>query len=640
MASPTDRRNTPNEAFVELAVRDNLRFPESKENDLIIYNTNPSASVFAGTPSSGTYVHIGANSGDQKTVKILSDHKVSCEFMANRTICHGTLQTKDLSINGNNLTDILGSLRSGIESSISQHISFLFAETVRTRDAAQSDIERIHSAVNLHVKDVYAAVQRSEIALRAYIEDEIRKQSSRMEDRIQAQRAELLQFVAKDMRAQLHTVLAESVRLEMKDEMRAMRAEFSSSIAAEIAQHHEEASSKLRADMRSVHVDMQFALREKIEHDVYDKVQPVVMGRMRADMTSNLTAFMSKYERSMTDSVDQRLRNKIAELGSNQSREMQAVTASLGTLQDRVKAIGTDVDEAQKSLHGAQIEWRCKVVEEREAVLDRVNGICVAAAQQALKTWSVSDWPALSSWLKHNVADVVDDTEARLLALHTDAKASIEDVSGNVSAAKRRGDGAFELAQWCSNAFAKVGKDLQEQEKISRERERRRELAMVAPAAAPPPTLPSLESEERDAGKSNALVTYLDRENKPVLSLMDELYHPPFAIVPPLVESPCKSGIGLWSRSPKGSIAFYAGIDRVGLPVERMRLTTTGLDVRGTSTFDELREKGTSLCERYVSQEAYNALIEELIAKKVLESRLHVTTLFSDKSTAATLTSS
>jgi hypothetical protein len=153
----------------------------------------------------------------------------------------------------------------------------------------------------------------------------------------------------------------------------------------------------------------------------------------------------------------------------------------------------------------------------------------------------------------------------------------------------------------------------------------------------PPPqaTTPEDDAREaaRSAGRSNALVTYLDSENKPVLRLMDELYYPPFATVPPLVESPCKSGIGLWSRSTKGGIVFYAGSDRVGLPVERMRVSATGLDVRGRSTFEEVHEQGVSLCEKYVSQETYNALIEELITKKILESRLSVTTLFSPKST-------
>jgi hypothetical protein len=331
---------------------------------------------------------------------------------------------------------------------------------------------------------------------------------------------------------------------------------------------------------------------------------------MRCDLAASLQSSMSRYELSMTQSVDQRLRAKVTELSGATARELETVQTAICALKERASAIGADVVETRRSIALAKTELLGSIVFERDAVVREVDGMCRAAAKDALKSWSLSDWPSMCDWLKRNVTDAMDVAEGRLLTLNTDTRSSVEDVSGNVTVATRRSDTAFALAEWCSNAFA---------------------------TGMPPPqaTTPEDDAREaaRSAGRSNALVTYLDSENKPVLRLMDELYYPPFATVPPLVESPCKSGIGLWSRSTKGGIVFYAGSDRVGLPVERMRVSATGLDVRGRSTFEEVHEQGVSLCEKYVSQETYNALIEELITKKILESRLSVTTLFSPKST-------
>lgn len=126
-----------------------------------------------------------------------------------------------------------------------------------------------------------------------------------------------------------------------------------------------------------------------------------------------------------------------------------------------------------------------------------------------------------------------------------------------------------------------------------------------------------------DADRSNAFVRCIEHgTDTSRLEFIDQLYYPPYAIHPPMVQSPLASGLGICSSHAKGQVIVYAG-QKAGLPIERMRITAGGdigvgtltpkclFDVNGRLNAKEVCEDDRPLADTYMKRtEAINVYVK------------------------------
>jgi hypothetical protein len=180
------------------------------------------------------------------------------------------------------------------------------------------------------------------------------------------------------------------------------------------------------------------------------------------------------------------------------------------------------------------------------------------------------------------VAETMKSWDGANLASCQAAAKSCKDAAAVASVARARVDAAGTLTS--NTAMSEVQmRRLVDLEMRRHAFERRR-----VPQQHPSSIIDTLEARhflaEGPSDRSNVFYRCVDVDsNDTRLELVDQLYYPPYAINPPMLQSPIASGLGICSSHAKGQVVVYVG-QQAGMPIERMRVTSAGLIGVGTQT--------------------------------------------------------
>jgi hypothetical protein len=214
--------------------------------------------------------------------------------------------------------------------------------------------------------------------------------------------------------------------------------------------------------------------------------------------------------------------------------------------------------------------------------------------------------------LVHDVRVFIADTMAKWTETCQSAAKTCKDAVAVASAARAL---TSSTATSTSSTSSFVNNDNRVRQLVSMEMEKHK----------PPPLLVVARGDVKDgtkqyfpvdgdADRSNAFVRCIEHgSDTSRLEFIDQLYYPPYAIHPPMVQSPLASGLGICSSHAKGQVIVYAG-QKAGLPIERMRITAGGdigvgtltpkcvFDVNGRLNAKEVFEDDRPLADTYIKR--------------------------------------
>lgn len=384
------------------------------------------------------------------------------------------------------------------------------------------------------------------------------------------------------------------------------------------------------------------AVRRDVGAQVTDAERRLAEGFGRAlALVSESQTSQIRDVRAEADAWRAEVRGEIAACLATARDEMRRESEALGALASRVAAL-----ERAQTRHLAQARSVARelsrVAAEQKGQGARLSGVVEAQSSERARTDVLDATVAglreayrdIDGELREQLRERGEADAAQLARMQSDLESDLEKLSESVrdlelrmsigGEGKREDGGAEEpLDAWRTDTI-KAAVD-----------------AAVAAAKAAwnnnntPPRQPQPEGDvvADQPDRSNAFVQYRNSRQEPVVEIRDQLYYPPYAIYPPILQSPAKHGLGMWASHPRAPLVFYAG-EKIGYPIERMRLTPKGrlgisttaprydLDVDGRANAREFLEDGVSLSARYARVSDVNNTFARRSDLEALERRL------------------
>jgi outer membrane murein-binding lipoprotein Lpp len=637
------KNNTNNDGILELARDARQIFSTTKPRDLLLFNTSENNSLLMGNGATATYLDLGAS-----TIRAyINSIPIFALDQDGMNLCEGTMNVCDLRIKHTPIEDIIQTridqLNSAVSASIQTHRKDMEFAMERMDDVSQGKMRALSSLMGSLEADVrvhMAKTQRSlELVLKGRIDD------------LRSEFSQSIASTRNDMRELRESIVAEtdrhSARLEnmREDVMCVCKSQIQSEskrlqlhLSAMVTEKHDEMMrSTTRTLTKEIHEHLQTlgsVLRDAKEKSVLD--QAIFAQNAMTEMKESLSREMDKQIKHeylrMTDMVHAKvdallLSNSLPDPPPHPYRDdpnilenivQKAILSNLSNLSNLSHfpndgQCGTSIWRALSNA----IEYGQTTKAQVEHVHHQIMNMSMNNVNHVNNVNNLNNMNNITTNI-HTLNSNIQALDHRVLALQGDVYASQSNVqhalttstwTSNTTASfvsysrhlQNQCTHIMGVAEWCSNVYA---------------------------SSLPPRFSASneylskcmhLQMPIKESGQSNLYMVYHNAEEAKVLAIKDDLYYPPFAIIPPLVESYSKNGLGLWSRYRKGMIAFYTGSDRAGLPIERMVLTETGMKVAGIGDMKTIHEDGVSLKDKYVTKDVFEKLIHALVVRGLVE---------------------
>jgi hypothetical protein len=643
-----------NDGMFELATGDGYRFQTAMAEDVLLYSTHPECSMFLGVVPTQTFLRISPD----RMQCFIKNHEVWATSPYGIRV-HGDMRVESLNINGEDVDALFHRHASRIEMNWSHRMESMQTEIMRSREYTAMEMSHAERAINEYRDGIEERFSKTERTLQAHHTREM----SNLRTWMQAEMGELKAGILKQhdaLRKELYETIREDLKAVLhKDLYDKLMPLLEARVRAYVKTNHD----RVQTELCKVFDDGKEQLTQQLKEGLNDELHRNVRPQLEQELKQSAETSLQEQICDVKDDVAMRISKVFKDVEAKFEDHGETMHGIAGNLNAQVEecrdntwqhisdAISKSESTMLENLEAAKAPMQETI---HEAVVESLAGLVASKMQDGMLD-AVMTNERLNQWIKEVVADVVQDLKIveEASPQGRELHASVDDlerkhvgISGNVQSLANDTQHMINVTTWCSNAYAELLND-NSAGAVHNASERALAIAewcsnavMVASRAPHPVQDNAVTSPTFDIGQSgasNMFVKYKNSEKTVVLGLRDELYYPPFAIVPPLLESQSKHGLGFWAATKKGKMTFYTGEDRVGLPIERMVVTNDGIVVHGVGNMTSIKENGVELSEKYASKHALRAVVEKLcqmlLDRGAITSRLSISTLFNEQNT-------